>query len=88
MLKNLHTKREKYSFMKVEIIWKHFKSPLLSVFEIGLNTYNDFESYFVKNIREHRGVRKIQRIGQVCLKKAVLLTHPPTLNFGSEIRPS
>ena len=55
---NLHRKREKYSFMKVEIIWKHFKSPLLSVFEIELNTYNDFESYFVKNIREHRGVRQ------------------------------
>ena len=65
---NLHRKREEYSFMKVEIIWKHFKSPLLSVFEIGLNTYNDFESYLVKNIREHRGVR------QAYFRKAVFLT--------------
>ena len=65
---NLHRKIEKHSFMKVEIIWKHFKSPLLSVFEIELNTYNDFESYFVKNIREHRGVR------QAYFRKAVFLT--------------
>ena len=79
---NLHRKREKYSFMKVEIILKHFKTPLLSVFEIGLNTYNDFESYFVKNIREHRGVR------QAYFRKAVFLTQNLKWEGASEVQPS
>ena len=41
---NLHRKIEKHSLMKVEIIWKHFKSSFFSIFEIG-RTYNDFKSY-------------------------------------------